>query len=170
MKQTLGSFKTGIKNSNNNIDNKNNNCTNINSLSNKILHTLNLTYKDDHSTNLIKSIKTSTKKSFLEKHDVMIILRGTKLRSQFNIKNDTNKQYKHDLVYFSRCPSTTYTDSYIGQTAKRLNERLVDHSGRGTKAHVVRHCFNTNHETVNSEHFNILDLGYNKNAYRRRIY
>ena len=100
----------------------------------------------------------------------MIILRGTKLRSQFNIKNDTNKQYKHDLVYFSRCPSTTYTDSYIGQTAKRLNERLVDHSGRGTKAHVVRHCFNTNHEIVNSEHFNILDIGYNENAYRRRIY
>ena len=134
------------------------------------MHAWNLTYKGDHNTNLIKSIKTLTKKSLLEKHDVRIILTGTKLRSQFNIKYDKNIRYKHDLVYFSRFSSTTYTDSYIGEKARRLSERLMDHGGRGTKAHVVRHCLNTNHETVNCEHFNILDIGYNKNAYRRRIY
>ena len=38
-----------------------------------------------------------------EKH-VRIILGDTKLSSQFNIKDDTNKQHKHDVVYFSWCP------------------------------------------------------------------
>ena len=72
---------------------------------------------------------------------------GTKLSSQFNIKGDTNKQHKHDLVYFSRFPLTDCTDSYIGETARRLSERVMDHTGRDTKSHTVRHGLNSNHET-----------------------
>ena len=106
MKQTLDSFKTSSKGYNNKINNKSNNDMNINSLSDKIVCTLKLPYKGDHGTNLIKSIKISTKKSLPENHDVRIILKGTKLSSQFNIKDDTNKQLKHGSVYFSRCPST----------------------------------------------------------------
>ena len=74
-------------------------------------------------------MKTSTKESSPEKHDVTIILINTKLSSQFNINDDTNTQYKHDLVYFSRCPSTNCSDSYMRETGRRLSERLVDHAG-----------------------------------------
>ena len=77
-----------------------NRLSNLNRSSDKIVHTLKLPYKGDHGINLIKSIKTSTKKPLPEKHDVRIILTGTKLSSQFNIKDNTNKQHKHDLVYF----------------------------------------------------------------------
>ena len=77
----------------------------INNLSDKIVHTLKLPFKNDHGTNLIKSIEASTKNSLSENRDVRIILTGTKLSSPFNIKDDTNKQHKHDLVYFRRCPS-----------------------------------------------------------------
>ena len=59
----------------------------INNLSDKIVHTLKLPFKNDHGTNLIKSIEASTKNSLSENHDVRII------------------QHKHDLVYFRRCPS-----------------------------------------------------------------
>ena len=142
---------------------------NINNLYDKIVHTLKLPYNGDHGTNLIKSIKASTKKSLSENHDVRIVLTGTKLSSQFNIKDDTDKQHKHDLVYFSRCPSTSGTDRYVGETAWRLSERVVDHAGRDTKSHIVRHCLHSNRETVNIEHFKILNVGYNSNTYRRRI-
>ena len=163
LKQTCDSFKTSNKN-NNKINNKNNNNMNINNLSDKIMHTLKLPYKGNHSNNLIESIKTSPKKSLPEKHDVRIILTGTKLSSHFNITDDTNTQHKHDLVYFSRCPSTTCTDSYIGETARHLTERVVDHAGRDMKLHIIRHCLNSNHETVNIEHFKILNMGYNNNT------
>ena len=76
-----------------------------------MVHTLKLPHEGDHGINLIKSIKTSTKTSLPEKHNIMIILTGTKLSLQFNSKDDTNKQCQHDLVYFSRCPSTDCTDS-----------------------------------------------------------
>ena len=61
-----------------------------------------------------------------------------------NILNNINKnkQHKHDLVYFSRCPSTTCTDCYIGETARRLSERVVDYAGGDTKSHIVRNCLN----------------------------
>ena len=38
-----------------------------------------------------------------------------------------------------------------------------------TKSHIVRHCLNSNHETVSIEHFKILNMGYNNNTYRWRI-
>ena len=72
-----------FKNNNNNynkINNKNNNGRSINNLSDTIVHTLKLPYKDNHSTNLIKLTKKSTKKSLPEKH-VRIILNSTKLNS-----------------------------------------------------------------------------------------
>ena len=62
-----------------------------------------------------------------------MILTDTELSSQFNIKDDTKKQDKHDLVYFSRCPSTTRTDSSIGETVRRLSERVLNHDGRDMK-------------------------------------
>ena len=169
LKQTLDSFKTSSKEYDNKINNKNNNDVNINNLSDKTEHTLKLPCQGDHGTNLIKSIKASIKKSLPENHDARIILTDTKLRSQFNIKDDTNKQHTHDLVYFSRCPSTNCTDNYKGEGARRLSERVVDNAGRDTKSHIVRHCLNSNHEKVNIEHFKILNVGYSNNAYRRRI-
>ena len=65
LKQTLVFLKN-----NNNINNKNHINTNLNMLSDKIIRTLKLPYKGDHSINLIKSIKTSSKKSLPEKHAV----------------------------------------------------------------------------------------------------
>ena len=169
LKQTLDSFENNYKNHNNNINNENHNDTNLNRLCDKIVHILKLPYKGDHGINLIKSIKTSTKKSLSDKHDVRIILTGTKLSSHFNIKYERNKQHKHDLVYFSRCPSTDCTDSYIGETARHLSERVMDHAGRDTKSHIVRHCLNSYHGTVNIENFKILNMAYSNNSYKRRI-
>ena len=81
-----------------------------------------------------------TKKSLPENHVLRIVSTGTKLSSQFNIKDDMDKQHKHDLVYFSRCLSTSFTDSYIGETTRHLSEHVVDHAGREKKSHIVRHC------------------------------
>ena len=54
-------------------------------------------YKGNHGISLIRSIKTSAKKTLPQKHDVRIMLKSTKLSSQFYNKDGTNKQHKHDL-------------------------------------------------------------------------
>ena len=104
-----------------------------------------------------------------DKHDIRIILTDTKLSFHVNIKDDTNKQHKHDFVYSSRCRSTDCTDSYIGEAARRLSERIIDHSGRDTKSYIVRHCLNSIHGTLNIENFKVLNMGYSNDTYKRRI-
>ena len=81
LKQTFDSLKAVNKNYNTNIFNKNNNEANINYLSDKTVHTLKLWYKSDHGISLIKSIKTSTKKTLPENYDAGTISTGTKLAS-----------------------------------------------------------------------------------------
>ena len=60
----------------------------------------------------------------------------TKLYSHFNIKGHSDKQINHDLVYFSKCPSTTSTDSYIVEPGRHLSELLVNHAGRDKKSDI----------------------------------
>ena len=84
------------------VNNKSNNDTNMNNVFDKNVHTSELSYKCDHGINLTKSIKTLTKKALPEMHDARNISTGTKISFHFNIKDDTNKQRKHDLVYLSR--------------------------------------------------------------------
>ena len=115
-----------------------------------IIYLINL-YKGDYGINLIKPIKTSTKETIPEKH-FRIISTSTKLRSQFNIKDDTNKQQKHDFVYFTRCMSTICTDRCVSKP-------VVNDAGRDTKSHTIRQCLNSDHEIVNIENFKILNMG-----------
>ena len=67
---------------------------------------------------------------------------------------------------FSRRLSTDCTDSYIRETARRLSERVMDHSGRDTDSHIVRHCLNSKHETVNIENLKILNMEFNSNIWK----
>ena len=153
-------------------DDKNHNDSNNNLDTNtvvKTVHTLKLPFKYEEGTNLIKSIKTTSRKALPENHDVRIVLTGTKLNSHFNIKDETNKQHKHDRVYLSSCPSSTCNDCYIGEKGRRLSERVLDHSGKDTKSHFLRHSFIAIHETVDIGHFQILNRGYNNNKNKRRV-
>ena len=60
-------------------------------------------------------------------------------------------------------------NSNIGETVKHLSKRVIDQAGRDTKSHIVRHCSNSYHKTVNIENFKILNMEYNNNTYKRRI-
>ena len=121
-------------------------------------HTEKLPCKDDHGIDAIKSIRALAKKTLPDNHDFRIILTGSKLGSHFNVKEDRNKQQKHDLVCSSRCPSFACTDNCLGGAGRCPSECVVDHAGRNTKSYIVRHCFNSYHETVSIENFNILKM------------
>ena len=91
---------------------------------NVIIHVINLC-KGHYGINLIKPIKTSTKKTLPEKRDVRIILTSTKLNSQFNMEDVTNKQYKHGLVYFSWYLFTIGTDGCVSVSTNKVTLRMA---------------------------------------------
>ena len=60
-----------------------------------------------------------------DKHKATLVYTGTKLVSNFNIKDITKKERKHDLVYIVKCPEETCNETYNGETGRRLVNELT---------------------------------------------
>ena len=92
---------------------------------------------------------------------------GTKLGSNFQIKDKTKFDHKHDLVYYVECPECQ--EDYIGEIGRRLHERICDHSGKDSKSHMLKHSLENNHKQVSFEDFHILRNGYTNSKIKRKI-
>ena len=55
---------------------------------------------------------------------------GKQLSSCFNIKDKTEFQHKHDLLYHAECPKENCNDDCVGEVERCILERVIDHSGR----------------------------------------
>ena len=53
-------------------------------------------------------------------------------------KNTVNFEHKHDLVYHGKCPDNNCNDVYVGETGRRILERILDHNGRDVKSHLLK--------------------------------
>ena len=84
---------------------------------------------------------------------------GTKLSSEFQLKDHTKKDHQHDVVYYAKCPEEQCTEDYTGETGRRLIERVKDHSGKDSKSHLFKHAMETNHKTVTLDDFKIIGKG-----------
>ena len=63
----------------------------------------------------------------------------TKLSTQFLVKDRTKFEHKHSIVYFSCCPNKTCNKTYVGETDKRIKERITDHNKRDKSSHLLKH-------------------------------
>ena len=57
-----------------------------------------------------------------------IIYTGHKLNTRFQIKDKTTQIHKHDLVYYVKCPDQSFNQDYLGETGRRIIERIAHHS------------------------------------------
>ena len=63
-----------------------------------------------------------------------------KLITQFNVKDRTKFEHKHYVIYFSTCPVQNCSDNYLGESARRISERIIGHGGRDKKSHLFQHA------------------------------
>ena len=68
-----------------------------------------------------------------------VAFQGNQLSSFFNIKNKTKFTHKHDFVYHTKCAEENCNDDYVDETARHYSERVLDHSGRDKKSHILKH-------------------------------
>ena len=66
---------------------------------------------------------------------------------------------QHDIVYHSFCSAENCNENYIGESARRLDERMKDHNGRDRNSHLLKHSV----ECV------LIGKGYRNNTSRRKI-
>ena len=109
------------------------------SSSNYKIHHLVLPYQGDKGSNLLKSMKRYVSKLLPEHTKSEITFTGKKLNSCFSIKDKTSFEHQHDLIYYINCTKPSCRGNCVGETGRRIIERIKDHSGRDHTSHMVKH-------------------------------
>ena len=89
--------------------------------------------------------------------------------SFFNIKDQTKLEHNNDLTYLVKCPEKTCSENYLGETARRINERVLEHAGKDKNSHMLQHTLQSGHPSVSLNEFKILEKGFNSNRVKRKI-
>ena len=91
-----------------------------------------LPYADEKGCTLIKSLKKNLQRVLSVNIQTRIVYTGTKLSSHLrNIKGQAPFEEQHDIVHPSFCSAENCNENYIGENARRLDERMKDHNNRG---------------------------------------
>ena len=57
-----------------------------------------------------------------------VVYNSAKLSQYFNLKDSVPQKYKSDLVYKCTCPQIDCNESYIGETERPSEERIINHT------------------------------------------
>ena len=58
--------------------------------------------------------------------------------------------------YHGKCPAVNCADDYIGETARRVNKRIVDHVDRDINSHLLKHFTESGHKTLEAVDYKII--------------
>ena len=130
---------------------------------------LTLPYKGKSGEKTLRNIIQEVNKILPDKHKAMLVYACTKLGSNFNIKDITKKEHKHELGYSVKCLEETCNETYSSETGRRLIERVGEYRGKDKNSYVYQHSENSNDALVTVDDFAILNLGYKRNNFKRKI-
>ena len=96
------------------------------------------------------------------KDDIKVIIRyqATKLSSRFEVKDQTKFEHRNGAVYCCKCPENDCDDFCIGETDRRISERIIDHNKRDKNSYPLQHAQNNKHAHVWVNDFTILNSNY----------
>ena len=87
-----------------------------------------------------------------------ITFTGKKLNSCFSLKDKTSFEHQHDLAYYVNCTEPSCRDNYVGETGRRIIERIKGHSGRDHASQMVKHNIETSRTDINTANFTTLNV------------
>ena len=132
-------------------------------------HLLLLPHQGEKGINIVNSMKRYVKKILPENVKVQTALTGKRLSSCFKTKDRTKFEHQHDIIYQVKCSAENCSNDYIGESARRIIERVKDHGGRDTKSHVLKDSSEKEHVEVTQEDFKIIGNHFKNNIFKRKI-
>ena len=102
-------------------------------------HLLVLPYQGQKGDFIIKSARKRLKTLLPDNVKTDVTFQSKQLSSCFNIKDKTKFLHKHDLVYHAKCAEESWNDGFVSEMARRISERVLDHSGRDKNSHILKH-------------------------------
>ena len=98
-----------------------------------------------------------------------VAFQGNQLSFFFNIKIKTKFPHKHDFVYHTKCAEKNCNDDYVDETARHYSEKVLDHSGRDKKSHILKHQIEKQHLFPPYQNFKVISSGFRNNTKRRKL-
>ena len=92
-----------------------------------------------------------------------------RLKDKFNIKTKTVKEHQHNITYYVECPEENCNENYVGETGRRLSERVIDHNGRDKNSHIFKYSIEREHRPPSLQELSVLGGNYRKNKFRRKV-
>ena len=130
--------------------------------------TLTLPYAGEKGCSIVRSLEKQLKRSLPNNVRPNIVFSGTKLSSNFNVKDPVPFTKKHDVIYRSVCATERCNEDYVGECARRLYEHVKDYNGRDHLSHLVKNEGETGHLPVDTANFEVIGCGYRNNPRRRK--
>ena len=93
-------------------------------------HLLLVPYKGKEGDFVIKSMKKRVKTLLPSNIRINLVFTGSKISTCFQLKNKIKLKNNHDIVDHRICPENDCSENYIEETARRISERVNDHTGK----------------------------------------
>ena len=61
------------------------------------------------------------------------------------------------------------SENYIRETARRISERVKDHTGKDVHSHLFKHAVESGHEVLDVTNYSIIGKEYGNNVKKRKI-
>ena len=94
---------------------------------------------------------------------------GRKLGPLFETKDQTIFEHEHDVIYHGKYPAENCVDDYIEETTRRVNERIVDHTGRDANSYLLKHSIESGHKPLEAVDYKIIGTEYRKKTMKRKL-
>ena len=85
------------------------------------------------------------------------------------MKDKTIFNHEHDIVYYVKCLEESCPHDYVGESGRRVLERVKDHNGRDTSSHIFKHSVAANHQFASCDDLIIVGRNYCNNKRKRKI-
>ena len=116
-------------------------------------HILALPYQGVKGIHIFNSMKRYVTKIMPKNIKLQTAFTGKRLSSCLKTKDRTKFEHQHHITDQVKCSAENFLDGYIGQSARRIIERVKDHGGRDTKSHVLKHSSEKEHVEVTQGDF-----------------
>ena len=98
-----------------------------------------------------------------------VALTGRELNAYFNIKDRSNFNHQQDLVSYGEYSSGSWNGNYIGESGRRISDRIMGHNGRDLKSDTPKHSIESGCKNRSLNDFNILVKNFKNYTWKQNI-
>ena len=127
-----------------------------------------LPYNGKQGHKLLSKMKKHLNKSLPTEVKTTVTFQSKKLETKFQLKYKTRFNQQNNLVYYSKFPNKTCNEDYVGETDRRIEERIMDNNKRDKNSHLLKHSREKNHQHACENDVKVLGNNYRSN-FKRKI-